>query len=52
MKLWKHALECKGQRIIIYSPNTDVYNVGLTYVTASEKSWYKLIYLMIIHKSI
>ena len=38
MKLWKHALECKGQRILIYSPDTDVYNVGLTYVTASDST--------------
>ena len=35
MKLWKHALECKG---LIYSPDTDVYNVGLMYVTASDST--------------
>ena len=30
MRVWKHALECGASRILIYSPDTDVYNIGIT----------------------
>ena len=30
MRMWKHALECDATRILIISPDTDVYNIGIT----------------------
>ena len=29
MRIWRHALQSNHQRILIYSPDTDVYNIGL-----------------------
>ena len=32
MRLWRHALQSNEQRVVIYSPNTDVYNIGLSLI--------------------
>jgi len=32
MRVWRHATQTEGKRILIYSPDTDVYNIGLTLV--------------------
>ena len=32
MRVWRHATQCKGKRILLYSPDTDVYNIGLVQV--------------------
>lgn len=32
MIVWKHALSCEGQHILIYSPDTDVYLKGLALI--------------------
>ena len=29
MRIWKHAFETQATRILIYSPDTDIYNIGL-----------------------
>lgn len=29
MRVWKHALKSEGTNILLYSPDTDVYNIGL-----------------------
>ena len=37
MRVWRHTLQTKRQRILIYSPDTDVYNIGLTLVQPSSQ---------------
>ena len=32
MRIWRHALQTKWRRILIYSPDTNIYNIGLTMV--------------------
>lgn len=32
MRVWRHALQTEKVRVLIYSPDTDVYNIGLTLV--------------------
>lgn len=39
MRMWKHAIECNGRRIIICSPDTDVYNIGITFLQRSQASF-------------
>ena len=36
MRIWRHAYQTKADRIFIYSPDTDVYNIGLpiTFITS------------------
>ena len=29
MRIWKHAFETQATRMLIYSPDTDIYNIGL-----------------------
>ena len=28
-RIWRHATQTSAQRILVYSPDTDVYNIGL-----------------------
>ena len=55
MKLWKHALVCNQQRVLIYSPDTDVYNIGLTYASTCDSTecivQINHVYLTIVHKN-
>ena len=37
MIIWRHAIECEGRRILIYSPDTDVYVIGLPLVNPSRE---------------
>ena len=37
MIIWRHAIQCEGQRILIYSPDTDVYVIGLPLVDLSRE---------------
>ena len=30
MRVWRHATQTQKQHILIYSPDTDAYNIGLT----------------------
>lgn len=32
MRIWRHVMQAKADRILVYSPDTDVYNIGLPIV--------------------
>ena len=32
MRLWRHALQSNEQQVFMYSPDTDVYNIGLSLI--------------------
>ena len=35
MRVWRHALQTHSEKVLIFSPDTDVYNIGLTMVKPS-----------------
>lgn len=37
MCVWRHATQTQKQHILIYSPDTDVYNIGLTLVQPNHQ---------------
>ena len=39
MRLWRHAVQCSLERILIYFPDTDVYNIGLSLLQQSPKQY-------------
>ena len=36
MRIWRHAYQSKANKILIYSPDTDVYNIGLPLTSISS----------------
>ena len=50
MKLWKHALVCNQQQVLIYSPDTDVYNIGLTYASTCDSTEF-IVQINLLHNS-
>lgn len=37
MKIWHHMTQIKYSHILVYSPDTDVYNIGIPIVARSTK---------------
>lgn len=37
--LWRHATMCEATTILLYSPDTDVYNIGLTMLSLFFKQY-------------
>ena len=37
MIIWRHAIQCEGQHILVYSPDTDVYVIGLPLIDSSRE---------------
>ena len=37
MIIWRHALKCSAQRVLVYSPDTDVYVIGLPLIDLSRE---------------
>lgn len=40
MRVWRHASQVDYKKILIYSPDTDVYNIGLTLLKPGEQYMY------------
>ena len=40
MRVWRHATQTSSQQILIYSPDTDVYNIGLPLVQVQSTRKY------------
>ena len=38
-RMWRHAVKCSSERILIYSPDTDVYNIGLNLIQETPKQY-------------
>ena len=38
-RIWKHAGMCEAERVLIYSPDTDVYTIGLGLISMHCKQF-------------
>ena len=38
-RTWRHATQCSGNKVLIYSPDTDVYNIGLALLHGTPKEY-------------
>lgn len=38
-RIWRHATQSQATSILIYSPDTDVYNIGLGLLSLSDKEY-------------
>ena len=39
-RMWRHATQSPTSDVLIYSPDTDVYNIGLHLVNQTSKNYY------------
>ena len=42
IRIWRHAMQCQGDNILIYSPDTDVYNIGLGFLNQNPTTTYTI----------
>jgi len=38
-RIWRHATQCNANDILIYSPDTDIYNIGLSLANQPTKNY-------------
>ena len=39
-RIWRHAVQCNAQVILIYSRDTDVYNISLSHMSLKPGTTY------------
>ena len=42
IRIWRHAMQCQANNILIYSPDTDVYNIGLGLLNQHSTTTYTI----------
>ena len=42
IRIWRHAMQCQANNILIYSPDTDVYNIGLGLLNQNSTTTYTI----------
>ena len=48
-RIWRHAVQSQATRILIYSPDTDTYNIGLSLIKDTTKEY--IIQINVLHSS-
>ena len=48
-RIWRHAAKSQATRILIYSPDTDTYNIGLSLIKGTNKEY--IIQINVLHSS-
>ena len=39
LRIWRHAKQCTANSVLIYSPDNNVYNIGLGNITSTNKTY-------------
>ncbi len=49
MRIWRHATQTSAERLLVYSPDTDVYNIGLPIIKVRSLSVQCIVQLNVPH---
>ena len=52
MRIWRHATQTSAQRILVYSPATDVYNIGMSIIQERRLSTECIVQLNVPHSQV
>ena len=52
MRIWRHTTQTSAQRILVYSPDTDVYNLGVSIIQDRQLSTDCIVQLNVPHSQV